>query len=156
MPLTALGLRVVWGRVRRGACEPLFGPAVELDAADPLYVRVENSSESRRFVSVFWLADDGDGVQLSRSESMGVEVTARSTYLLGDRPFARVPRGVLPPRRSLAPGERRHERLVIVATQQRQSLWSFDAGRTGGDGRRTGELAGTEVLRFTVTSEPEP
>ncbi len=153
VPLAALGLRVAWGRVRDGACEPLSGPAIELTAGDPIHVRVENIGDQRRFVGVYWLADDGAGVQLSRSEAMGVELMPRSTYLLGDRPFARRPRGVPLPRRPLAPGERRHERLVVVATAQRQSLWSFDAGP---DGRRTGELVGVEILHFTVTPEPEP
>lgn len=154
MPLSSLGLRASWGRVCGGACEPLHGRDAVVDASDPIYVRIENLADARRFISVFWIADDGEGSQLSRSESMGVELAGKTTYTLGDRPFSRAPRGVVPPRRPMAPGERRAERLVLVATTRRQALWSFDTASPGGR-RRSIELVASEVVQFTaVGSKP--
>lgn len=152
MAISSMDLRVSWGRVRDGVCERLSGSDIMVDAGDPLYVRVANVGLARRFVSVFWISDDGEAAQLSRSESMGVELAGKTTYMLGDRHFALRPRGIVPPRRPFMPGERRGEQLVIVATNQRQALWSFDTSRIGGSGRRTTELASTEILRFTVTT----
>lgn len=154
MALTSLDLRVSWGRVRDGRCEPLTGAAVEIHDTDRIYVRIENVGDSRRFISVFWISDDGEAAQLSRSESMGVELTGRMTYLLGDRTFTRVLRGVSLPRRPLAPGERRAERIVIVATTQRQTLWCFDTVSAASSRRCSADPAGTEMLRFTVSERP--
>jgi hypothetical protein len=148
--LASLGLRASWGRVRAGVCERLDDGA-EIDAGDPIYVRIENTSWVRRFVSVFWLSDDGDTALLSRSESMGVEVSGGSTFLLGDRPFARAPRGVVPPRRDHAPGGARREQIVIVAGARRQMLWSFDAARHAGPAQ--GEM---RVARDAGTTAAEP
>jgi hypothetical protein len=145
----ALDLRVTWGRARYGVCEPLIGPAVEVCDDEPLYVRVANVGDARRFVGVFWVSSDGEVVLLSRSESMGIELDGRTVYVLGDRPFARAPRGVTPPRRRSRPGERRGERLVVVGASRRQALWS---AVTGGDGRRTAEVLGVEILHFTVVA----
>lgn len=151
MTLPALGLRASWGRVRGGSSEPLPDTGAAIDAADPLYVRVENTGDSRRFVSIFWVAESGDGALLSRSESMGVELGGKTTYLLGDRPFARSIRGIIPPRRPFQRGEFRREQLVIVTSSYRQALWSFDTGAAG-EPRRNADLTGVAVLDFTVTS----
>ena len=84
---------------------------------------------------------------------MGVELAGRTCYLLGDRPFTRLPRGVLPPRRRLMPDEHRGERLMIVGSPHRQNLWRFDlAGGT--PPHRDATLTATEILRFTVTTHP--
>jgi hypothetical protein len=145
----ALNLRVTWGRVRGGVCVPLTGSAVEVRDDERLYVRVANVGDVRRFVGVFWVSDDGEVALLSRSESMGVELDGRTAYVLGDRPFTRAPRGVTPPRRKLMQGERRGEKLVVVGASRRQALWS---AVTGGEGRRSAEILGIEVVHFTVVT----
>lgn len=146
----AVGLRVTWGRVRDGVCEPLRGSAVVGDD-EPLYVRVANVGYERRFVGVFWVSGDGEIVLLSRSEAMGVELDHRDVYVLGDRPFARAVRGEIPPRRPLKPGERRQERIVVVGAEQRQALWCAVTG----EGRRAGEIVGVEVVHITIINSKE-
>lgn len=152
--LGALGLRSSWGRVRGGLCEPLTSPTAELADTDLLYVRLENTTLDRRFVSVFWVSEDGDIALLSRSESMGIELAGRTCHLLGDRSFSRAPRGIMPPRRPFAPGEHRSERLLIVASPHRQSLWSFDL-RGGAPPSRNASLTSTETFHFTVRNRHE-
>lgn len=149
--LAALGLRLAWGCVRDGRFEPRSGPAAHVGDDDALYVRVTNLGEERRFVAVLWVPDDGEAVLLSRSEAMGVELDGRTTYICGDRPFARRPRGVVPPRRALTCGERRGERLVVVGTTRRQALRSAVQGVEDG---RAADLAGVEVVSLIV-SKPE-
>lgn len=144
----AMDLRVAWGRVRNGVCAPMSGAAAEVEGEDRLYVRIENVGRARRFVGVFWVGDDGEVALLTRSESMGVELDGKTAYLVGDRPFARAPHGVVLPRRPLAAGERRRERLVVVGASRRQTLWSAVGG---GGGRRAAELVGVDVVHFTVT-----
>ncbi|MCY1066927.1 hypothetical protein OV090_19305 [Nannocystis sp. RBIL2] len=148
--LGALTIRASWGRVHAGACEPLSPRGAELPDTSAIFVRLENAADARRFVSVFWLADDGEAALLSRSESMGIELPPHTTHVLGARPFTRVPRGVVLPRRPLAPDERRHERLVVVATPHRQALWSFESPRPTGTPNRGDDGTCVEVFAFTV------
>ncbi|PCC70124.1 Caspase domain-containing protein [Nannocystis exedens] len=154
--LAALTIKASWGRVRAGICEPLSPRGAELADDAAVFVRLENAADDRRFVSVFWLADDGEAALLSRSESMGIELPPGTTHVLGARPFARTARGVVLPRRPLAPGERRHERLVIVATPHRQALWSFDSPRPAGTPHRGDGGASVEVFAFTVLTAATP
>lgn len=154
--LGALTIRASWGRVHAGACELLSPRGAELADGAAVFVRLENAADARRFVSVFWLADDGEAALLSRSESMGIELPPHTTHVLGARPFARVPRGVVLPRRPLAPGERRHERLVVVATPHRQALWSFESPRPAGTPHRGDDGTCVEVLAFTVLAAAPP
>lgn len=154
--LGALTIRAGWGRVHAGACEPLSPRGAELVDTSAVFVRLENAADARRFVSVFWLADDGEAALLSRSESMGIELPPHTTHVLGARPFARVPRGVVLPRRPLAPGERRHERLVVVATPHRQALWSFESPRPAGTPHRGDDGTRVEVFAFTVLAAAPP
>lgn len=147
--LRVLRVQVSWGRVRDGACAPVTG-AAEVREDEPLYVRVANEGQERRFIGVFWVSDDGEIVLLSGSESMGVELDEREVYILGDRPFARAPRGVIPPRRPGRAGQRRGERLVVIAAEQRQALWSTVPG--AGEGRRFVETPGVEILHIVVVT----
>lgn len=154
--LGALTVKATWGRVHAGACEPLSPRGAELADTSAIFVRLENAAEARRFVSVFWLADDGEAALLSRSESMGIELPPHTTHVLGARPFACLPRGVVLPRRPLAPGERRHERLVVVATPHRQALWSFESPRPAGAPSRGDDGTCVEVFAFTVLAAAPP
>ncbi|MDC0721981.1 caspase family protein [Nannocystis bainbridge] len=154
--LRSLGVRASWGRVRAGVLEALPPREAELADDTPVFVRLENTAAGRRFVSVFWLADDGHAALLSRSQSMGIELPPRTTHLLGARPFARAARGVLLPRRPLAPGERRHERLVIVASEHRQELWSFESSDPAGTSYRTAPGVHVEVFAFTARAAATP
>ncbi|MCY1012034.1 hypothetical protein OV079_42115 [Nannocystis pusilla] len=154
--LGALTIRASWGRVHAGACEPLSPRGAELADTSAIFVRLENAADARRFVSVFWLADDGEAALLSRSESMGIELPPATTHVLGARPFARVPRGVLLPRRPLAPDEHRHERLVVLATPHRHALWSFESPRPAGTPHRGDHGTCVEVFAFTVLAAAPP